>query len=489
MPKQHRRDFFKTVAGSAAVISAGRAAALAQTTPPASNHPPRNIIFILADDLGPQELGCYGNAHAHTPNIDALAAAGMRFRTCWTVPVCVPSRVLAMTGKYGFHTGFYNMGDRGGGPRNVTPPLRVSEEISFANLAKKQGCATALAGKWQLDGPTRNTIPACGFDDYLIWRIGFEEGYGGRQEIRPGVFQEDGPGSRYFHPSLERNGKRIKTTPTDYGPDMFCDFLIEFMKKNQHNPFLAYYPMVLPHTPIGPTPDHPDLEIALNEETLRHNVAYLDKMVGRIVDALDEMGVRENTVIIFSGDNGTEEDGKNTPTELGARVPLVVNCPGFVQAGVVSDALVDFSDLLPTFAELAGVPPIDYCAADGHSIIPILEGRTEGIRDWIFSYMGQFRMVRTRNWMLENNSVDYGGDFYYCGDECDPKQYTNVTDSQELAAIEARQAIDRIMAMLPVPGMPAEDRAHFIRYLEHYNAPDLDMSRAYPPGHGPETTQ
>ncbi len=437
-----------------------------------------NIIFIMADDLGPDELGCYGSDEMKTPCIDELAQGGTFFNTAYVTPVCQPSRVLVMTGRYGFRTKHYNMGDRPGGPSNVEPEINFLEtEPTFGQLLQKQGYKTAMAGKWQLIGYTPRWVPKAGFDEYCIWSIPYNEGYGSRQ-INPGG-RLSPAGSRYFHPSIEQNGKMLKTKPDDYGPDIYADFLIDFMKRHKTDPFMLYYSMCLPHTPLGPTPDHPDLPVKNHISMLRYKVEYMDKLVGRITKAVDDLGLREKTIIIFGSDNGTEWRGKNTPTERGARVPLVFNCPGLLKRKGAINALTDYTDLLATFVDIAGGKLPDEYEFDGKSLMPVLTGKTKHHRKWIFSFMGQFRILRTDDYLLEMECDDYEGDFYYCKDKYNFSEYENVTDSDDPVHIASRQEFDNILKDLPRPDLSVNQRIWFIRYLERYN-PDFDYERVYP---------
>lgn len=475
-----RRTFCKNTLFAASTLIFGSCRPQAKSGKTALNNH-YNIIFLMADDLGPAELGCYGNKIIKTPNIDRLAAGGMRFKTCYATPVCGPTRVLLMTGRYGFRTGHFNMGDRPGGPKSYEPALDFTEtETTFADMLKNNGYATAIAGKWQLVPPSFDKIPGCGFDEHMSWKIVFDEEFGGR-EMTPGGPGK--PGSRYFHPSIFHNGKAIKTKPTDFGPDMFTGFINDFIRENtkKNKPFVAYYSMVLPHRPIGPTPDHPDQPVENSYTSLKYNVEYIDKLVGRIVDTVNKTGQRDNTVIFFVGDNGTETLGKNTPTEKGCRVPLIVNCPGLVKPGVVSDALVDFSDFMPTFAELGKAELPSDKEYDGKSLLPVLTGETSRHRDWIFSYMGQFRILRTDKWLLEEECEDFNGRFLYCGNDRTGENYKDVTDSNDPEAVSMRAKFDKILAKLPRPVLPASERARFIDYLDRYN-PDYNLSQAYPKG-------
>ncbi len=473
----NRREFLKTAAISSASVLYG---CQPQQTSVTLNKP-YNIVFIMADDLGPELLGCYGNTEIRTPNIDKLAKTGMFFNTCWTVPVCGPSRALLMTGRYGFRNGYYNMGDRPGGPRHKEPYVDITRtEPIFARILQQAGYETGIAGKWQMVAPTNKTIPRSGFHHYFTWQISYKEGYGDVQHFPDGP---RGPaGSRYFHPSITHNGNLIKTQPSDFGPDYFTSFISSFIRDNKDKPFLAYYSACLPHRPIGPTPDHPDQPVENSEQALKINVEYFDKLVGRIVQTLDDQGLRERTVIFFTGDNGTEEHGKNTPTEAGSRVPMIVNCPGLVRPVGATDALMDFSDILPTMVELADAHLPTNFTFDGKSLVPLLTGQTNEHRDWIFSYMGQFRMLRTDKWMLENECPDYPGDFYYCGNHRDIKHYKNVTDSTDSKVIKMREKFDEILAGMPPPDLSVEDRIWFLNYLQRYNPDLFDKTRYWPKG-------
>jgi arylsulfatase A-like enzyme len=172
----------------------------------------------------------------------------------------------------------------------------------------------------------------------------------------------------------------------------------------------------------------------------------MDHLVGRIVGELDRMELRKQTVILFTGDNGTGGDGKGQTIERGVRVPLIVSCPGTVAAGVVSDELVDLTDVLPTLADFGGakIPPIH--AIDGKSLKSTLLGGREPHRPWIFSYLGQGRMLRDRRWLLEGD-----GKFYDCGRRRNGTGYKDVTDSADAEVVAARTRFADILRDLPGP--------------------------------------
>ncbi len=414
-------------------------------TAPLQAEPPRrpNLVVIMADDLGAKELGCYGHPRHKTPRLDAMAASGIRFRTCYAAPICSPTRVMIMTGRYGFRTGWNNFMLRAYAPRRDSPLFDIgTSQITFAELLQEQGYATALAGKWQLSGSLPTLVHDCGFDEYRIWAYD--------HYLPPGVKHTGGregrrKTARYWHPSIMQNGKYVPTTPADYGPDMLVDFLVDFMKRHRDRPFCVYYPMCLTHEPWAPTPvvGKPG---AKTDGGLQHNVEYMDHIVGRVVDAIEDLGLSDETVVIFTGDNGTGRSGKNTPTELGARVPLIVSAPSRFKGGIVSDALVDLSDILPTLVDLAGGSLPGDRTIDGRSFVPTLQGTGGEHREWIFSYLGNKQILRDKRWLLEGD-----GHFFDCGNRRDGKGYRDVTDSNDAEVTAARKRFAKILENMPVP--------------------------------------
>jgi arylsulfatase A len=417
----------------------------------AATRPP-NFLVILADDLSAKELACYGNKEHKTPNLDALAAGGMRFRTCYATPLCSPTRVELMTGRYGFRTGWNSLIGRPYAPPRTSPQFDIgAAQITFADVLKSAGYATALAGKWQLSGKLPDLIHDCGFDEYSMWAYS--------ENLPPGVthtgaFQHGGKTtSRYWNPCIMTNGKYVPTQPDDYGPDLFNRFIIDFMARHKNQPFVAYNPMPLTHGPHDPTPDpqHPGKRMP---QGMKSNVEYMDHLVGELLTALDKHGLRENTIILFAGDNGTAGDGKGDATELGVRVPLIVNCPGVVKADVVSDELVDLSDVLPTLADFAGAGLPKDRTIDGRSFAPILRGEKGNPRDWIFSYIRNERVLRDKRWLLEGD-----GRFFDCGDKRDHEGYIDVTKSTDPQVVAARERFQNILKDLPAPAEDAEKPA------------------------------
>ncbi|RCS40593.1 arylsulfatase A [Bremerella cremea] len=361
-----------------------------------------NVVVIVADDLGLEGVQAYGGLSYQTPNIDALAEKGMRFTHCFSNPLCSPSRAQLLTGRYPFRNGIKRVIYQ---PENHREFLDPTQETSFATLLKQAGYATAIAGKWQVSFlHERDTVPAHGFDEYQMWQI----------------FHEGKKTSRYADPTMRQNGKVLQTElKGKYGPDVNVAFLCDFMRRHQDQPFLVYYTALLPHYPWEPTPDSKDdLQPATGDGDRKYMpdmVAYLDKQVGQLVATLEELKLRENTLVLFVADNGTDRrvvsrwsngtvtrnvpGGKGTMTDAGTRVPLIANWPGVIAAGKVNDDLIDLSDLLPTLVELTGAP-LPSKPIDGHSFLPQLRSEPGSPREWIHVQDKQLRYLRNRDFIL-----------------------------------------------------------------------------------------
>ena len=418
---------------------------------------PPNLILIMADDLGAKELSCYGNTEHDTPHLDRLARTGVQFETCYTAAICHPTRFEIMTGQYGSRNGVFHFAGRRGGPEPDSPEEQIVNHVTFAQVLKPRGYATGLAGKWQLTGKIPTLIHECGFDEYLIWAYKHNLPEGVKHE---GGYEAGGRTSRYWHPSIVTNGEYLPTEPDDYGPDMYTDFVIDFARRHKDRPFFIYYPMALTHAPYYSTPTtDPSQEEKFEHsaDKFKENVEYMDELVGRIVTALEDMGLRENTVVFFTGDNGTGGQGKGRPIELGARVPMIVNCPGVVKPLGSSAELVDTSDVMPTLADFAGAKAPSDRPIDGRSFAPILRGEEGETREWVFSYLGDRRVLRTKRWLLENNSPRQPGRLYDCGTSRDGSGYKEVTDSNDPEVLAIRRSFEEILDGLPAPILPEEE--------------------------------
>lgn len=362
-----RRDFLRAIGMGAAALAVPRLLSGGE----ASKKKP-NIILIMADDLGYECLCCNGSTSYKTPVLDELARTGVRFEHCYAQPLCTPSRVQIMTGKYNF--------------RNYTVFGSLDpKETTFAHIMQNCGYATCVAGKWQLYGGAEATgsyPDKAGFDEYCLWQV-------------------KDRGARYANPTVLLNGKLHRDIKGKYGPDVFCDFITDFVERHKKRPFFVYYPMVLTHAPFEPTPDSKDWNTKgrrNNKKNFADMVAYMDKIIGRIIRKLDELGLRENTLLLFTGDNGTPrsiaskltdrvlEGGKGLTTDAGTHVPLVASWKGTAPKGKVCGDLVDFTDFLPTLAEAVGAELPRERVVDGRSFLPQLRGEKCLPRDWVFCY-------------------------------------------------------------------------------------------------------
>jgi len=344
-----------------------------------------NIVFILADDLGVGNVGCYGADRYRTPHIDALAAGGIRFSHAYTAPLCGPSRALVMTGRYAFRTGATN--------QDATGRIRPDAETMIPAYLAPAGYASSCVGKWGQFGPGPAEF---GFDDCLTFR-------------GSGVYWNtaDKP-ERYVV-----NGAEKTLRDGEYLPDLMHAHAVGFIERHRDRPFFLYYSLSHVHGELQRTPDsRPD---PAPEDLLADNVAYMDTLVGRLVGELERLQLREKTLVIFMGDNGTGKawaerstiggrvlsGQKGSMLEGGAHVPLIASWPGTTPAGRVSADLVDSTDFVPTFADLAGATLPAGKVLDGHTIAPQLRGQTGRPRPWIFIELGRSWYVRDACWKLD----------------------------------------------------------------------------------------
>ncbi len=357
--------------------------ALASALTAAPSRP--NIVLIMADDVGIDGLSCYGSDTYETPNLDRLAMSGIRFTHAYSQPLCTPTRVQIMTGKYNHRNWTYF---------GILDP----QERTFGHLLKDAGYRTCIAGKGQLqsyDPPdfpnaarrrgTGMRVDQAGFDEYTLYHS----------------WHTEDKGSRYANPTTYQNGKLLKELKRQYGPDISVDAMLDFMERHREEPMFVYFPMALPHWPMVPTPDSEewqDESRRLEESTdyFPDMVHYMDKLVGRIVKGIDKLGLTENTIVLFYSDNGTHlkitasmngkevRGGKATPAQTGIRVPLIASWPGKIKAGQTNSDLIDASDFLPTLAALGQTKiPKDW-HTDGFSFAPQLLGKKGPKRDSCF---------------------------------------------------------------------------------------------------------
>jgi len=411
-----RREFLKMMgfaaasAGASSLLPgcavAGRASGGGADSP--------NIIFILADDLGYGDLGCYGQKVIQTPHIDKIAAEGMRFTDHYAgCTVCAPSRCCLMTG---LHTGHALI--RG----NANVPLRPSD-VTVAELLKQAGYATGIIGKWGLGEEGSTGIPN---------RQGFDYWFG---------YLNQKHAHNYYPTFLWRNEEKVgldnevqdvnppggvATKRVQYSHDLFAEEALAFVERNKSNPFFLYLAFTIPHANNEAKDkgmEVPSLEPYENRdwpEPQKGHAAMITRMdrdIGRLMAKLKELGLDNNTLVMFSSDNGPHKEGGGDPEffnssgplrsykravyEGGIRVPLIACWPGRITAGTISDHVSAFWDFLPTCCELAGVQPPE--GIDGVSFVPTLldQGRKQGEHEylyWEFHEQGKKQAVRMGEW-------------------------------------------------------------------------------------------
>ena len=412
-------------------FSFGCAFALAASVTTAAPAKP-NIIFILADDYGTAEVGSYGADNYKTPNLDALARGGTRYTNAYTISLCGPSRAMILTGRYPFHTGATN--------QDATGTYTPKDWTMMPKVLKSAGYVTSAVGKWgQLPlGPAE-----FGFDDYLKFK-------------GSGTYWNTQERGKIY----EVNGKTLPLPDKIYLPDLMHQHVVNFITTNRDRPFYLYYSLSHVHTDILPTPD--TAAGSTDEEIYRDNVTYMDKLVGKLIAELERLKLREKTLIVFLGDNGTSggraaratiggrplSGAKGSMLEGGGLVPMIVNWPGVTPANKISRDMVDSSDFFPTFAELAGAKLPGQGATDGRSLASQFRGEIGQPRAWAFNQLARMWYVRETGWKLNEK-----GELYDMSDAPFVEKLVPA-DSKNPAALAARQRLAAALALLnPAAGI------------------------------------
>jgi arylsulfatase A len=368
----------KTATMLAIVVLASQTT-LPQTTQAKDTSRP-NVVLIMADDMGYEALSSNGSLDYQTPYLDNLAKQGFRFTHCYSQPICTPTRVKLMTG-------LSNV-------RNYMQFGKLArDQKTFGHLFQAAGYKTCIAGKWQL-GSEEDAPQHFGFQQALLW-----------QHTRKGN-SVDGFDSRYPNPRLEENGKKLEFNMGEYSSDLFSDYVNNFMEENKDHPFFVYYPMALTHCPFSPTPDSDDWDPKSRgsksykgqAQYFKDMVAYVDKTIAKIDTKLEALDIRDNTLLIFIGDNGTDTPivtnttygkvvgAKGQMIDGGNHVPCIVSWPGVIKQGKVTNDIIDFSDMLPTICDAAGIQLPSDIPFDGVSFLPQLQGQKGNPRDSIFMW-------------------------------------------------------------------------------------------------------
>ena len=396
-----------------------------------------NVILILADDVGYEALGCFGGETYPTKHLNALAKGGLQAMHCYSMPVCHPTRIAVLTGRY---------------PLNVDSPKWGSfpaklEKQTLAHAMKASGYSTGVTGKWQLtllkDDPLQPH--RMGFDEYSVF--GWHEG------------------ARYHEPMIYENGKVNAAAKQKFGPDVYREFIESFIIKsvNKDKPFFAFYSMALCHDVTDdldkPVPVSPSGKYLSYAEM----VAEMDRQVGLLTAFLDKKNLRENTVVIFTTDNGTPsrmyshhvngklvkvpifsqlnggriQGGKGRLDDTGTRVPLIVNWPSVIKPGSRTDALIDMADFFPTSMQLAGAK-VDQ-PTDGISFLPVLHGRSPK-RTWAYSEHRAKWWVRDQRYKLHHD-----GKFVEVSQALPGKE----TEIKDKRTAEQQRAFEKLKAAKP----------------------------------------
>jgi arylsulfatase A len=401
-----------------------------------------NIVLIMADDVGYECFGCYGSEQYRTPRIDRMARRGMRFTHCYSQPLCTPSRVKLMTGL--------------SNARNYSAfSVLNSDQKTIGHYFRDADYRTLIAGKWQLLGAKhyperfrhRGTWPSeAGFQHHCLWQVARL-------------------GNRYWQPLLTIDGKDRQFPADQYGPEIATRHITDFIAKQaaSRRPFFVYYPMVLVHDPFRPTPDSPSRKQRGAQRNFEDMVAYMDTLVGRIVDAVADAGEADQTLFLFTGDNGTHRairsslhgrtirGGKGRTTDAGTRVPLVAYWPSTVPADTVCDDLVDFSDFLPTLLEAAGESIPKHL--DGRTFLPQLLGEQGDPRQWIYCFYcprpernEPIRFVRDQRWKL------YGDGRFFDILSDRTEQHPLEASAMTPAALQAKRKLQKALQSMPAQG-------------------------------------
>lgn len=448
-----------TAAGLAGLMPASRAAAA-----PIASRP--NLVLIMADDLGYGDLGCFGSTKIATPNIDRLARQGTRFTQFYAgSPVCAPSRGVLLTG---LHTGHgrirQNSPDVGGELETFADGkeggIRLSftaDDHTFPELLKQAGYATGASGKWGVGEPGTDGTPGKhGFDEWLGYL---------NQNHAPYYYTDYLWENDHRRPIPENAGGKQAV----YSCDLMADFSIDFVRRHRAQPFFLYLPYTIPHERME-VPDlgaYADKDWPEDARIYAAMVTRLDGYVGRLLAELDRLGLADNTLVLFTSDNGAVKKPrsqflgssgglrgtKGTVYEGGIRAPMIVRWPGHVTAGRTSTEPWMLMDLYPTFAAVAGLDAPS--GLDGRNVLPVLTGAQSTLGDrplyWEFPTKRLWQAVRVGRWKAVREGLDQPVELYDLnGDE---REEHNVAPQHP--DVVARLAAVLDSAHTPTPYWPA----------------------------------
>ncbi|MBN1973808.1 MAG: arylsulfatase [Sedimentisphaerales bacterium] len=413
--KIKRRCFLQSLVAGAAAFSLPVRLRAAMSR---NNDSRPNIIFIMADDLGYENLGCYGANKIQTPNIDRIAGEGIRFTNCYSgSTICAPSRSVLMTGQHTGHTRVRgNMCTVGGtlgykGNRQVRRACLTDEDITTGHVLQKAGYKTCLVGKWHLGAYDPKAGPMDrGFDEFYGWTI--------NEAATEGYY----PSKRFRNRQLYDVKENQSGQQGRYSTDICTDEAVDFVKNNKDKSFFLYLSYNNPHSPFLVPDEGPykDKDWSGPCKIFAGMIHRLDQCIGRFMQTLKEQQIDEKTIVFFCSDNGPRSEPTQEQTQVaeffdsngplrgykrdlyegGIRVPMMVRWPGKISAGITSDFPWYFADVLPTAAEFAGITPHDNI--DGKSIVPVLLGKQKDLGDrflyWECFENGFQQAVRWKNW-------------------------------------------------------------------------------------------
>lgn len=455
-----------------------------------------NIVFILADDLGYREVGEFGQKLIRTPNLDQLARDGMRLTQHYSGnAVCAPSRCVLLTGKHPGHAFVRN--NRSTPPEGQWPI--PDSEVTVAELLRSGGYVTGAFGKWGLGGPessgrplnqgvdrffgyncqahAHSYYPSYLWDDAKHIQLNNDPPVPGHASLPDGADKKDSKSYAMFQ-------------GTDYAPDRIHDAAIEFIKANKERPFFLYYPSVIPHVALH-VPDEdlkPYLDLGWNDPPFTRDAGYgytphftpraayaamitrLDTYVGNVLRLLDELGLADDTLVVFTSDNGTTHLGREVDYEFfrsvgelrglkgslyegGVRVPTIVRWPGKVQPGSESDRVTGFEDWMPTLLDAVGAIDSVPDEVDGISMLPTLLGKTQSERPYLYrefaAYGGQ-QSIRVGDWKAIRQNMSKGN--------LKTELYNLATDISEQndVASEHPQVVQKLEKMMEEVRVPSQ---------------------------------
>ena len=361
--------------------------------------------MILADDIGPETLSVYGGQSYSTPVLDAMAAKGVTFLNAYSMPSCTPTRVHFLSGRSNVRNYVYF---------SCMDP----NERTFVQDLKNAGYRTGAAGKWQLrrsqvypEFYQQGLHPTdAGFEEWCLWQV-------------------DESGERYFDPLIETHQAPPTVRVGEYGPDIFNAFAIDFIENHKSEPFFLYYPMVLGHGPFHTPPGRtPSSNIHINFGNM---LSYADQLIGNLAMKLEQLGIADNTLVIFAGDNGTSQrvpskwnghyvyGGKGATSQFGLHAPLIAYWPNNTSPGSYDSDLLEFTDFYPTFLEMAGLDMPRDKIYDGISFLDRLKGTNSGksrkhVYGWFWPKPDKVAQPAPRTWIVTDEWKLYGtGQFFH----------------------------------------------------------------------------